>query len=122
MEQHYAAMARQHLRDHRPVTYAELMRDPQAGEEYLTLLGEQIAAQMALIEQQLLDSAAVPTTWTQQQRETQAQAMAAEIVLGELLWLADEATEAEIGPSGAFEGWVEGAEPLVDDVAGLMIR
>lgn len=122
MEQDYAAIARQHLQQHQPTMYAELMSDPTAAEQYLTRVGEQVAAQMALTEQQLLDSSAVPLDLTPQQRRSQARAIAEELVLSELLWVPEETTETEVGPSGAYEGWEPGREPLFEDLPGLLAR
>lgn len=122
MTHDWAAMARQHLRLHRPATYVELMRDPASGEEYLARLGEQIAAQLALTERQLLDSPAVPADLPPQQRLSQARAIAEELVLGELLWAPDETTGTEVGPSGAYEGWEPGRQPLFEDLPSLLAR
>ena len=122
MEQDYAAMARLHIKRHRPATYAELMRDPVEGERLLDRIGQQVATHVALTERQLFESEAVPPDPSDEQRRVQARTIAEELVLSELLWTPGETAESETGPSGAYEGWEPGQGPLFEDLPGLLAR
>lgn len=118
----YAEAVRRHLQQHRPGLYAELMRDPEAGERHLARMGVQIADRLAIVRRQLLDSAAVASTLTADQRESQAQAIAEELVFSELLWTPDEETQGAVGPTGGYEGWEPGSEPLFEDLPMFLAR
>ncbi len=112
MSVEHAEAARRHLQQHRPAMYAELMADPAAGERYLEELGGQVTDRLAVVCDQLLASSAVDPTADPQRRTAMAQAMAQELVYSELVWIGDEQTEAMVGPSGGYEGWEPGVEPL----------
>ena len=95
----YGRMALEHWRRHRPLAFSQIA----APQEFFTSLGEQVADQIEEISEQLLAETRPMKEFMQEvARREQAQQMAEEQVLTELVLLQDEETEALLGEDGAY--------------------
>ena len=89
----------EHWRRHRPLAFSQIA----APQEFFTSLGEQVADQIEEISEQLLAETRPMKEFMQEvARREQAQQMAEEQVLTELVLLQDEETEALLGEDGAY--------------------
>lgn len=106
----YGATALRYMRRHRPYALSTIV-DP---EVRFSALGEAISAEIDDLEQAAASLAPAGETYLARAgRLRMARAMAAEAVLGELVYSTSEEPDAATDETGAYVGGPPGWEPLV---------
>lgn len=114
---HYGTLARDHMARWLPRRFAAIP-DP---DRYFQLLGERIEAEIATLQQQVLESLPANGPWIERAGQARmSRLMAEDQVLAELVYLTPETdpTEPSTDSTGAWVGSSPGAEPWIPILPG----